>query len=310
MTRFFILPYTQHSEGAKAIADAVGGKRLLLSGSEYAYQQGDCIINWGNGDVHLHRAGDVPEGALLNRDVNICINKKTFFQRMQGHNIVPPFAFSKDEALRHLQFPIICRTRLEGADGQGVVVANNADDLVSAKLYTQLMDKTAEYRVHLGRRFDGGIVLIAAQKKRLGAAHGESPIWTGEHVYMDYIEPSELPRHVFDVTKRSMELMPELTFGGFDVIDTAAWGARVVEVNSAPLQTPTTARKYAAFFQEYVADRDIVPEEEIVPTGSTFDTPPSYNLETEVDEVLRKLFNNELRSREVIEGYIHWINRG
>jgi hypothetical protein len=69
---------------------------------------------------------------------------------------------------------------------------------------------------------------------------------------MDWCNPSELPRPVFDVTKRSMELMPELTFGGFDVIVTPSWGARVVEVNSAPLMTPETTRKYVEFFNNYV----------------------------------------------------------
>lgn len=256
MTRYMVLPYVAHSEGAKMLAEALDGLRIRLSNSEYQYREGDCVINWGNGD-----SGSImqlPEGVMLNPNVNICINKKMFFERMQGHNIVPPFAFSRDEAFRHLQFPVICRNRVEGADGDGITVAENADQLTNARLFTQLMDKAAEYRVHLGRRFDGEIVLIAAQKKRVGLGHGDNPIWTGEYIYLDWCEPSGLPRRVFDVTKRSMELMPELHFGGFDVIVTENWGARVVEVNSAPMMTPDTTRKYVEFIKQYVADRDAI----------------------------------------------------
>jgi hypothetical protein len=260
MGRMFVLPYKMASEGGKMLADGLEGLRIKLQDSQYRYQEGDTIVNWGTGSSH----GYVPIAAItadciLNPDVNICINKKMFFERMQGHNIVPPFAFSRDEARRHLQYPIICRTQVEGADGQGIMIAEDENALLSTipacRLYTQLLTKTAEYRVHMGRRFDGEIVLIAAQRKRMGEFH-PGPIWTGEHVFLDVIEPHELPRHVFDVTKCSMELMPELHFGGFDTIDTAANGARVVEVNSAPMMTPYTTGKYVEFIKQYVADRD------------------------------------------------------
>src|SRR5687767_6197065 len=145
MTRWLVYPYRFASEGAKMLAEGLEGQRIKLEGSRYEHRDGDVIINWGNGDNTRF-----PDA--LNADVNVCINKKLFFQRMQGHNIVPPFAFSKDEAARHLSFPIICRTTTEGADGQGIVIATTFDQLVSAPLYTQLMPKTAEYRVHMGRQ--------------------------------------------------------------------------------------------------------------------------------------------------------------
>lgn len=308
MGRFFILPYKMASEGGKALADALGGLRIRLLNSEYRYQEGDCIVNWGNGDSSIYLS--LPElhdhPVMLNPNVNICINKKKFFERMQGHNIVPPFAFSRDEALRHLQFPIVCRTTVEGADGQGIVIAENSEQLVSASLYTQLMEKTAEYRVHLGRTFNGDIVLIAAQKKRV-AAYGrqreghDERIWTGENVFLDYLEPNELPRHIFDVTKRSMELMPELHFGGFDVIDTASWGARVVEVNSAPMLTPVVTEKYAKFIRQYVADRDEVFSAVVNVVMAAEEDPsesPDYqrgyaDCNREMREALRRMFFQE-----------------
>lgn len=250
MTRFMVYPWKMASEGAKMLADALGGKRIRLEGSDYTPRADDVIVNWGNGNSRFRT---LPEGCImLNPDPNICISKTKFFERMQGHNIVPPFAFSRDEALRHLSFPIICRTTTEGADGQGIVIANDAGQLVHASLYTQLMEKVAEYRVHMGRMPDGTVELICAQKKRLGINHS-GDIWTGEHVFLDWCDPADLPRPVFDITTRSMELMPELHFGGFDTILTDNWGARVIEVNSAPMMTEGTTRKYVEFINRYVA---------------------------------------------------------
>lgn len=307
MTRYMVLPYTPGSEGATAIADALDGLCIRLTGSAYTYQEGDCVINWGNGDGHP-RLINLPAGVLLNPSVNICIDKKAFFERMQGHNIVPPFALTKAEALRHMQFPIICRTRTEGADGAGIVIAEDEAHMASARLYTQLLEHTAEYRVHMGRRFDGEIVLICAQKKRAGAEHPDPRIMTGEHVFLDWCDPANLPRPVFDVTKRSMELMPELHFGGFDVIVTENWGARVVEVNSAPMQTETTARKYAEFFKEYVAARDFrPPEPEVVETPAIL--APVADLDNRVREVNDRIVLGQLALRDVIVGYINFCDR-
>jgi hypothetical protein len=120
MTRWLVYPYRFGSEGAIMLAEGLGGQRIRLENSRYEHRDGDVIINWGNG----HCTDRFPDA--LNADVDVCINKKTFFERMQGHNIVPPFAFSHDEALRHLSFPIVCRTQLEGADGSGVASVGGA----------------------------------------------------------------------------------------------------------------------------------------------------------------------------------------
>lgn len=298
MGRFMILPWKMQSEGAIALAEALDGLRIKLQDSRYTYREGDCVINWGNGNSADRLS--LPDGVMLNPNVNICINKKDFFDRMQGHNIVPPFAYTHDEAVRHLAFPILCRTLIEGADGEGCVVADDATGMRPARLYTQLLEKAAEYRVHMGRTFAGDIVLIAAQKKRIIADHAIDPrIWTGDAVVLDYIEPEELPRPVFDVTKRAMELLPELHFAGFDTIVTFAHGARVVEANSAPMMTPTVTRKYAEFIKQYVADRDTIVEPEVFEEDPT-ETPDYMR---GYQDALREMRNRVRRAVNEITPY-------
>jgi hypothetical protein len=47
-----------------------------------------------------------------------------------------------------------------------------------------------------------------------------------------------------------MHCLPEITFGGFDVI-TGSDGTWVVEVNSAPMMTAQTAEHYVNFFKAF-----------------------------------------------------------
>lgn len=252
MPRFKVFPYNMVSEGAIALAEGLECLRIRLQGSTYLPVATDVVVNWGNGNSRSFAPAHV-----VNPDVNVCINKVTFFERMQGQDIAPPFALNKAEAQRHLSYPIICRTSIEGADGAGIVIANNADELVEARLYTQLMDKLAEYRVHMGRMPDGTIELICAQKKRVSASHGSNPIWTGDNTFLDWCDPVALPRSVFEKTKQAMELMPELHFGGFDTITTHG-STFVVEVNSAPMMTPDTTTKYVEFLKRWEVQANAV----------------------------------------------------
>lgn len=252
MVRYFVLPYSSKSEGAKAIAEALpDGKRIKLENSEYIHSADDMVVNWGNGVPHIK----VPvKGTFLNRNPNIAINKKDFFIQLQGKGVTPAFATTKEEALRHLMFPIVCRTKLEGADGVGIKIANKPDELVAAPLYTSLIDKFDEYRVHVGRNFKGEVHVICSQKKRIIGALDNPAIWTGKNVVLDWCDA--VPDAVLRIAKETLALLPTLDFGGFDVIRDRRGNAYVVEVNSAPMMTPDTAKRYAKFFMDYVAARD------------------------------------------------------
>lgn len=274
MTRFRIYPYKMTSEGAIAVRDALiaaGEDALLLrrENSTYTYREGDVIISWGT-VAPFHNA--------INRDPSIAINKLDFYRRLAGLDIVPRFVTTMEQARHALRFPILCRQRVEGADGQGIVIATNREELVQAPLYVELVPKTEEWRVHGGRDREGNFTIIGVQKKLHTVVDGVHPeIWTGDSTRLsDRFLPSDMPDEVYQVVKKAMENLPELTFGGFDVVF-GELGAYVVEVNSAPMMTRATAGKYADFFRSLVTtpEPEWQPaEHEIVPTGSSFDAPP------------------------------------
>lgn len=247
--RYMIYPYRMGSEGAQALKAALNcepDEALLIrrENSQFVQRPDDVVISWGT-PCHIPGA--------LNSNPEIAINKKDFYERLAGRNIVPPFVYTKADARRSLRFPVLCRTRIEGMDGQGIVIAETPDDLISAPLYVQLIDKTEEWRVHMGRTSDGNLVNIAVQKKLHNDIPGLDPrIWTGDSTRLTY--DHNMPNNrVIDVCRDAMMLLPELTFGAFDVVvDSCIDGvAYVVEVNSAPMMTERTARAYADFFRRF-----------------------------------------------------------
>lgn len=293
MSRFMVYPYKMVSEGAIALANGLGALRIRLDGSTFVPAEDHVVVNWGVGGTIRNFA----PATVINPNVDICINKKLFFQRMEGHNITPRFALSREEARRHLSFPVVCRTRIEGADGAGIVIANSREELVEAALYTQLIDKTDEYRVHVGRLPNGEIRLICAQKKRTLAAH-VGPIWTGDTTVFDWCNPTDLPINVLRVTEAAMEQMPELHFGGFDTVyESGGTNAYVVEVNSAPMMTPQTVVKYVAFFKEFA-------EQSAVPTEIAPDPVEDLRFGVDRRQVFEWLASGEITLNEIVEGYV------
>jgi hypothetical protein len=251
MSKFWIFPYAQGSEGAELLAEELGCKRILREGSTFKKKPDDVVINWG--------ASDCPVSYdALNKNVKNVLNKKAFFERLKGTDLTPKFATNKLDAADNLGFPIICRTKLEGKDGEGIVIAEKFSQLVEAKLYTQYEDKTSEYRVHVGRG-PTGYVVIGAQKKlkklqpeggnlspdpRLMVGDDHGLVWTVNG------QPCHIPAQVSAVVKSAFDKFPELTFAAFDVIYNNSTGkAYVLEANSAPMGTPETMKRYAKFFR-------------------------------------------------------------
>lgn len=258
MSRFMIFPYTQNSAGAIALAEALGGQRILREGSSYKPKPDDVIINWGASDCHFQTA--------LNANNSAVLNKLSFFNRLIGTGLTPPFASTMGSAVDGLTFPIFCRTELRGRDGAGIVIADNLGQLVQCDLYVQGVTKTSEYRVHIGRNPDGTFSIIGSQKKIVTAPTDglDNRVWAGEgtrFVWTVSGAPVKLPKSVENVAFAAFEHFPELTFGAFDIIyDSGASQAYVLEINSAPTMTPETARRYASFFRQFAKDAPEVPE--------------------------------------------------
>lgn len=240
-----IVPYRQASKSAKALAKALGGRVLLLEGSNYIPVPTDTIINWGNTTTSLP--------GLLNPPLVIkrASNKKTFFEMMKtaGLKELLPRFWTDPREIPSEAYPIVCRTVLSGHSGEGIVIANKPSECVSATLYTQYMKKSDEYRIHLGA-VNGEVFLVSIQQKRRRLDHPD-PDWKVRNhdngfIYArgDVNPPTNVVSYASQVFAAS-----GLDFGAVDVIYSNKTGAAyVLEINTAPGLEGTTITDYKAFF--------------------------------------------------------------
>jgi hypothetical protein len=177
-------------------------------------------------------------------------NKLNFFIDMQGADWLPKF-WTDPEEIPDEEFPIVCRTVLNGHSGQGIVIASNRYELVPCQLYVKYIKKKDEYRVHLGLDKSSNVKVIAVQQKKRRLEHDE-PNWQIRNHANGFVYAREgvyPPVGVLDAAHDCL-LRTGLDFGAFDVI----WNeheskAYVLEVNTAPGLEGQTLTDYVNYFK-------------------------------------------------------------
>lgn len=235
---FKVYPYKLGSASAKALSLALDGKVLKHVGSKYRPRAGDVVVNWG--------AGDPPQfgpATTLNADVTDAQCKLATFKALAGAEIRTPALTEDKDAAAELGFPVVCRTKLRGHSGDGIVIANKQDELVAAPLYTKYIKKKDEYRVHVLR---DGAFFVQRKARKLD---NDKPNWqvrnlAGGFVFAE-VEQADVPADVLELSVRSIAALG-LDFGGVDVM----WNekerkAYVLEINTACGLEERTANRYA-----------------------------------------------------------------
>lgn len=159
----YVYPYTSGSESAKLLANRLGALRIKLTDSNYEYKEGDLVVNWGNSHCPYPCLNPA---ALLKQT----INKLSLFRQLiqKGFATSLPLYWLDARDVPDDAFPVLCRTRLEGKDGEGIVIAKTRDKLVEAKLYTKLITDCQEYRVTVFKGY--GVTDIQEKCPRSGVS--------------------------------------------------------------------------------------------------------------------------------------------
>lgn len=252
MSRYRVLPYKQGSRGAKALADALGGKVLRLENSVYRQRPGDIVINWGNS------RGSARLDEMLNGEGTArASNKLYFFAMMNDHaeGIVPEYWTSKED-IPDEAFPIVCRTVLDGHSGVGIVIAETRSELVDAPLYVKYIKKQQEYRVHVGRGQGSHAVyeVIAVQRKARDRNVPDHEVnWSVRNHKngFNFVRNGfNTPNQVTEVARKALEVS-RLDFGAVDVVYNEKQDkAYVLEINTAPGLEGQTVEDYKEFFKK------------------------------------------------------------
>lgn len=251
MVKLFVLPYNRASKSAKVISRALNAKRIKLRNSRFTWNVKKLIINWG-------QTNDIGFGFYVNHPsrVSAAVNKLNALTILKECGIkVPAFTSNVNEARQWFDANpdavVFCRTLLRSSGGKGIVIAETADQLVRAPLYTKRIKKAEEYRIHV---FDGEVIDVVKKKLRNGQAgrQGRNPyIRNHDNGWVFAHDNVECPDNVKQEAVKAVTALG-LNFGAVDIGVTKKGLPFVFEVNTAPgIENDVTIKSYINAFNNY-----------------------------------------------------------
>lgn len=247
--------YNNGSASAKALADALGIKRIKHEGPQLRV---DTILNWGAS--RIERA-HVAANGVINRPQAItkAVNKLEAFKCLDGHVPIPEWTESVDVANKWFAegSTVVGREKLNGHSGEGIRLFNKEIcDCIEMEdgdipLYTKYIPKKEEYRLHVFR----DRVFFVQRKARHKDVPDEQVNWKVRNHGNGFIF-AHIGVDVPDVAKQAAITAVQtlgLDFGAVDLI----WNQKedkyyVIEVNTACGLEGTTLDKYVEVFKEFV----------------------------------------------------------
>jgi glutathione synthase/RimK-type ligase-like ATP-grasp enzyme len=246
-----IFSYNPNSEGAKALKEALGIKRIKNEGSKFKGGLQKQVINWGATQV----PNEVLKCKIINHPQKVALtsDKLKFFKHLKGSPYLPEFTESHEKALEWVGegYWVVARTVLNGHSGAGIVLMHknlNPKDFVKAPLYVKYIPKTEEYRVHVinGKSVD---IQRKTLSKEYAEKHDKEDInWKIRNLDNGFIYQRANVNPHQSVIQAAIDTVSEigLDFGAVDIVVHKQTGkAYVLEVNSAPGLQGTTVEIYA-----------------------------------------------------------------
>lgn len=244
-----IMPYKAGSASAKALAEALGVKRIKEKGSKFKGAAHKLIINWGCSKLPV----ELLKCRVLNspESVSKASCKLASFKAMAEAGVAVP-SFTEDhlkaQEWMHDGKVVVARTILRGHSGAGIVVLDpkEVDIPVIAPLYVEYIPKKEEYRIHV---FNGEVVDIQ-RKARKKDVPDDQVNWKVRNLANGFIFArgedalGKVPQDVLDQAVKAVASLG-LDFGAADVIyNDKQKKAYVLEVNTAPGLSGSTLDGY------------------------------------------------------------------
>ena len=242
------------SQSATAISRHFG-QRKVFPNRQFAARTSDTLVNWGHTSPIPVFAGKV----VLNKPEKVAISSSkiealTILANVGVRTIEWDTQRSAAQQWIDDGKKVFCRTLTRASQGRGIVVAETAEELVSAPLYTKRMDHTNEYRVHL---FKGRVIDIVEKRRMNTATLAERNIEVDNDIKSHdrgwvFVHGSARLQHIDGAYKNDVAnqaynaiMALNLDFGAVDVLyNNPERKAYVVEVNSAPGMEAGTTTHY------------------------------------------------------------------
>jgi len=240
-----IYSHNPRSQGARALARALGIQRIRHEGSRFAGAAHKVVINWG--------AHTLPEQvtrcALINLPQKIMVagNKLCFFQDLKDTKLTPTYTTDRELAQSWTNpelanKTVVSRLLLNASGGKGIVLTAPGGEVPQAPLHVLYVPKKDEYRVHIM-----GHDIIDVQQKRRRHGH-EAPDWkvrNHENGFI-YARGDLDPPDCIGLVATEAFAHFEIDFGAVDIIYNEERGrAYALEINTAPGLEGATVKSYA-----------------------------------------------------------------
>lgn len=245
-----IYPYNMGSASAKALAQALGIKRIKHEGKPL--RNLDVLLNWGASKVDR----EMWAATVLNhpRAVKKASNKLETFKALEGVCSVPEWTESPEEAIKWLGdgATLFARKLLNGHSGEGIEIIDKFCPFIEAPLYTKYIPKTQEYRLHVFQ----GEVFFTQRKARKKEIPDEEINWKIRNHANGFIFAHNEGIDVGDGARQLAVLAVEtlgLDFGAVDMIYNKKQDKYyVLEVNTACGLEGETLNKYVEQFKKFI----------------------------------------------------------
>ena len=245
-----LYPYNQGSASAKALAKALGIKRLKREGNPVKV---DVLLNWGCSAKNFQRQVNYQGILNIPGAVSVASNKLQSFNALKGHVSIPEFTESLEEAKKWLAegLTVVERHKLTGHSGEGVRVVEPGQELQQAPLYVKYIPKKHEYRIHVFR----DKAFFVQRKARKNDVPDLRVDWKvrnlkGGFIYANQdVDVAEEAKQQAIISIKALGL----DFGAVDIIYNELHNKYyVLEVNTACGLAGTTLDKYVEVFKEFV----------------------------------------------------------
>lgn len=241
----FMYLHSSASESGIALRDALDISSIKHKNSHFKGSPDKVVINWGCSELPY----EVRKCQVINKEAAVlkAINKIWAFREFSPE-ICVPFTTDRTVAQQWVQegHRVAVRTRLTGADGEGLVLSDPTQALPMGLLYTKFIQAEKEYRITV---VDSQV--IGKQRKvHLDDAVNPDPlVKTTANGWGFKWVTRNIPEQVLDFAVTAVNNLG-LDFGGVDVVwdGTRAW---VLEVNTAPHLTPIMVTRMAEALKEY-----------------------------------------------------------
>ncbi len=247
----YIYPYKMGSKSAKALREGLSSilgyrVKFVKPDGRFNPRRKDRVINWG--------CTIYPKWELSYKDTNhpqnieMAANKLLAFKELKRRGVDhPEWTEDINEARNWFTkkgTTVLCRTKLNGHSGAGIVIADTVDKLVAAPLYVKYKKKRHEYRVHV---INGRVVDVQQKKRRNGFRDNEeftTLIRNIDHGWVYTREGITPDQRLRDIGIAAVKAL-DLSIGAVDIIYNELEDKYyVLEINTAPGIEGTTITKY------------------------------------------------------------------